>query len=249
MRRFNGLYCSAAPIAEAMMSNRISAAGKALRRFGGIVFDRCIWSLDRSFDYWHRTDTGGIVSLADLECAGENLSHANPYEPSPTSVFKHAMKRLEIDHRDFVFVDFGSGKGRTLMMASRYPFAEIIGVELSGRLHTVAERNIGAYRSRSQKCFRIRSVCMDVARFELPRANLVIYIYNSFDGKLIADAMENIRRVAEQLRYKIFLIYCEAKHADVIERSGVLPERDQIKLPRVTMRRPGAISSLIIHSN
>ena len=37
-------------------------------------------------------------------------------------------------------MDLGSGKGRTLMMASDYPFQRIIGVELLPALNQVAKK-------------------------------------------------------------------------------------------------------------
>ena len=33
-----------------------------------------------------------------------------------------------MDHRQFTFIDLGSGEGRALMLAARHPFRRIIGV-------------------------------------------------------------------------------------------------------------------------
>ena len=48
---------------------------------------------------------------------------------------------MNIEHDRFTFVDFGAGKGRVLMMACEYPFKQVIGVELSRKLHATASRN------------------------------------------------------------------------------------------------------------
>ena len=50
-------------------------------------------------------------------------------------------------------------------MASDYPFRKIIGVELLSALNQIAEENIGKYRSDSQQCFDLETVCADAGDF------------------------------------------------------------------------------------
>src|SRR5438045_5385838 len=89
-----------------------------------------------------------------------------------------------LDFPEFVFLDLGSGKGRTLMMASDYPFQRIIGVELLPALNQVARENIALYKGESQKCLAIESICADATTFPLPAAPLVLYLFNPFPGEL-----------------------------------------------------------------
>ena len=51
-------------------------------------------------------------------------------------------RALHLDFQDFNFVDIGSGKGRALLLASDYPFREIIGIELSPELDRVAQGEV-----------------------------------------------------------------------------------------------------------
>lgn len=46
----------------------------------------------------------------------------SPYQPTDPALFHEMLDSLKIDFRDFTFIDIGSGKGRTLLMASDYPF-------------------------------------------------------------------------------------------------------------------------------
>lgn len=181
---------------------------RKLRRAGGIVFDRAVWSVDRIFDYRHGTDTSGTIKLKALHIGSKNVDHGRQYEPTPPNLFKQGMASLPIDHADFVFVDFGAGKGRTLLMASNFPFAEVIGVEFSEELHRIAQRNLAIYKSRRIRCAHRRSVCADATEYELPDANLVLYLANSFDGVVLAKVLSNIEKGAA--RRKVYLIYCEA---------------------------------------
>jgi predicted RNA methylase len=54
----------------------------------------------------------------------------------------------------------GAGKGRTVLMASRHPFARVIGVEVSKALTAVARRNVAACRLR-RRCGRIELITAD----------------------------------------------------------------------------------------
>src|SRR6202165_2780171 len=88
------------------------------------------------------------------------------------------MARLPIEFDQFTFIDLGSGKGRTLLMASEYPFMRIVGVELIAELHQAAEENIRAYRSATQQCRQIEAVCADASEFVFPETPLVLYLFN-----------------------------------------------------------------------
>ena len=78
---------------------------------------------DFDFDWEHRVNTmsGGVGWRERL--LGELHSLYQPTEPA---AFHEMMQTLldiaHLDISEFVFVDLGSGKGRTLMMASDYPF-------------------------------------------------------------------------------------------------------------------------------
>jgi predicted RNA methylase len=52
------------------------------------------------------------------------------------------LRNIGEDLHRFSFVDFGSGKGRVLLVASHYPFREVVGVEFSPELQKIAEGNI-----------------------------------------------------------------------------------------------------------
>jgi hypothetical protein len=231
-------------------STRRSLTGRLVRRFrrvGGLVFDQVVWRIDRLFDYRHGTDTSGIIKVDDLRVANANIHHARAYEATPNNVFKRALSNLPIEPEDYIFIDCGSGKGRTLLLASHFPFSKIIGVEFCEDLHRVAARNLAQYKAWGQRCSTVELVCADVSEYEFPDANLVVYLCNPFDEAIIARVLMHLRKVAD--RRKVYLIYCEAVCSRVIDAMGTLPHSRHIALPRWIMRRPGAFSSLIMYSN
>lgn len=89
------------------------------------------------------------------------------YEPTPTKVFLEIVGRLAIRYEDFAFYDFGSGMGGTLLLASTFPFREIVGIEFSETLHRRAVENIGIYKDPARRCSAIKSICMDAPRSSL----------------------------------------------------------------------------------
>ena len=104
------------------------------------------------FDERFGVDTSGLVY--ELPSGHQHDLYNNGYFAVAPSVFHSVMQalrdRLALDYRRFSFVDVGSGKGRALLLASDYPFREIIGVELSPELDRVARANIARYTGARQ---------------------------------------------------------------------------------------------------
>ena len=101
----------------------------------------------------------------------------SPYQATEPALFHEMLSHLKIDFRDFTFIDLGSGKGRTLLMAADYPFRRIVGVELLPALNNIAQENIRRYKSESQKCFAVESVCSDAREFVFPaRADRALFV-------------------------------------------------------------------------
>jgi hypothetical protein len=120
----------------------------------------------------------------------------SPYQPTEPALFHEMMQALReqvhIDFHDFIFLDLGSGKGRTLLMASDYPFRRIGGVELLPALHQIAQENLSKYRSDAQKCFRLESVCADATEFVFPVEPMVLYLFNPFPEAGLRQVTANL---------------------------------------------------------
>ena len=134
------------------MVKRVRSAWRrhSLPGFMRLVFKNIAYQLsrkrrnaqDESFDVAYGTDTSAIREVGSLDIASPNAFHAFRYQPSSDALVRNAIARLEIEAAEFSFIDFGSGKGRVLMMAAEYPFKQVIGVELSPELNEIAKQNI-----------------------------------------------------------------------------------------------------------
>src|SRR5690242_5062036 len=93
---------------------------------------------DADYDWDYRVNTtSGAVAWRDRLLG---MFHS-AYQPTEPAAFHEMLGRLQQQPNfrfgDFTFIDLGSGKGRTLLMASDYPFRAIIGVELLPALHQI----------------------------------------------------------------------------------------------------------------
>jgi len=186
---------------------------------------RMAWrTLEREdgFDEKYGTDTTTILGPGDFGSTSENLGHAVLYLPTLPRTLKRIISVMNIPYEDFVFIDFGSGKGRTLLIASEFPFKRIIGVELSPRLHAIAQKNIQIYRSETQKCNNFELECVDATSYALPIEKTVFYFFDPFKLPVMSVVLENIRQSLEKQPRKIFIAYVHPTHSNLMDQSGFL---------------------------
>jgi len=171
-------------------------------------------SLRRWIDSQHRfdrrfgVDTTGMINPSDLDIDPERGREAAEYQATPPAMFKRIFESLDVDHREFVFVDLGSGKGAALLYASQFPFRRITGVELSKRLHDIAEENIRKFRSSSMtRCLDIESRCGDATQFDLPQEPTVLYLANPFKGQVLNRVIANVQESLLQNPREILIVY------------------------------------------
>jgi SAM-dependent methyltransferase len=168
------------------------------------------------FDEEYGVDTAGEFDgwtyLSDLAIPSRNWIHGNDYVAIEPARFRAAMAKLRIQFEDFVFVDFGSGKGRALLMAAGFPFKRIVGVEFSPELHAIAQRNIQKYRSQTLQrptlvASRVESVCSDFLDFDLPEEPSVYFFFDPCDQYVLGKLLEKISSSLKSHPRPVRLIY------------------------------------------
>lgn len=174
-----------------------------------------------AFDSTYGTDTAKTVGIWALDIPRCKLEHAHRYETIDPEQIASDIEVIPISHQNFVFIDFGCGKGRALMQASRLPFKEIIGVELSATLSAVANRNLALFHDESQKCHKIRSVCMDVIDFPLPEENILLYLFNPFDGQVMEGVVAKMEDFVRRTSRSVYVLYHHPAYKGAWEKSKV----------------------------
>ncbi len=180
---------------------------------------------NRRFDARHGTDTLTDVGLQGLSIAGENRRHGNRYHPTPPRALKQVLARLGISPADYSFVDIGSGKGRTLLVASTLGFRRVIGVEFAAELHAIAQANIQVWQAR-QGTAAIEAVHADATAYALPEGNLVLYFFQPFDAVVLRQVLARVRQAAEaqpRARLLVVFLYLHDQGAAFDDVGGFVP--------------------------
>jgi hypothetical protein len=143
-----------------ILGGRLSRLRRVFRQHGALkavklVFESLVMRLDAEwlracrdglFDRQYHVETGGFRTLEELGLGAECAKESHNYRGTPVALFKTAFYSLSTPWEDFEFVDYGSGMGKALLLASNYPFRRVTGVEFSSERHAIAERNMAGWR-------------------------------------------------------------------------------------------------------
>jgi SAM-dependent methyltransferase len=210
----------------AAREGRFAATGQLLAALGEFVRDstperRRQRYGDADYDWEHRVNTtSAAVGWRDRLLG---VFHS-PYQPTEAALFHEMLDALrEQSHSDFhnfVFLDLGSGKGRTLLMASDYPFRRIVGVELLPALHSAGQENLSKYRSDSQKCFALEAICADATEFAFPVEQMVLYLFNPFPETGLKRVIANLEQSLREHPRAVYVLYHNPLLEHLLEKSA-----------------------------
>jgi SAM-dependent methyltransferase len=217
-----------------------SLVGKAVRR-------TIARAAERRYDRALGIDTRGEIVGKRLMMSPEGQAYAKGYAGTPPSVAESLIGAVADKTRGFTFVDFGAGKGRVLLIAARYPFARVVGVELSGPLIGIARTNVAAYAQRYPGGCPIDLVHGDASNYELPRTSCVLFFYRPFQADLMELIGERVRASFTANPRKMFVIYYFPAFAYVFE-TPFMRRHDITDLPAGPMNRYGRPTAAIFET-
>lgn len=170
-----------------------------------------------AFDRKFGTDTQSPVSVEVLDIPGAVAAHAVQYEASALPKLRRVLRHLGIDFSQYVFIDMGSGKGLVVFEAARHPFAEVIGVEISRRLHETAAGNLE--RVRRHLCLRapVTLLHMNALDHDCAAPRQVVYLYNPFDEVILRELMRALETRLQRGAKDILIAYVNPLHKDMLE--------------------------------
>lgn len=154
----------------------------------------------------------GIHTARRPEFAG--LAYDAPesirYEPLPYSLVRTALAKIVDDAplENDVFLDYGAGLGRIVIMAATHPFKRVIGVELLEALSEQAAANVKAATPHLLAPAEV--VTFDARQFEVPDDVTVICLFNPFIGEAMADVQRRIEASLRRTPRRLRIIYAHA---------------------------------------
>jgi SAM-dependent methyltransferase len=154
--------------------------------------------------------TRGIVQVDYADSA--------PYATMSYATIWQILDHLALGPSD-VFVDIGSGKGRVVCCAARYPVERVVGVDMSEPFCDAARENARRLRGRRAPISIYASTADD---FDYSAAS-VLFLFNPFGASTLAPLLDKIGREA---RGRIRIAYATPAHDDVFERQDWLERTD-----------------------
>lgn len=172
---------------------------------------------DAQLDRRYGLDTAGIDDdLAGLGIAARHHAQSRGHEPIQLDVFERVVKALRVVPGERCFVDLGSGKGRAVILAMEAGFASAVGVEISPKLHAIAQANVAKYQKRRGRDQAIELTCGDAGAYAPPPKDTVLFLYNPFGAPVLRTVLDNMRASMRHSPRALTIVYRNPVHADIL---------------------------------
>ena len=194
------------------------------------------------FDQVHGTDTSGLVPARDLMTGHPNDEHVTAYYAVAPSILRSLVDQWHKTNpphhiTDYTFLDLGSGKGRAILLASEFPFRQVIGVELNPAMVTIAEANVELWRQAhaedptADAIAPIQIVGDDALNLPLPATPTVIFLFHPFEEPVLKPLLRRIEAAFSTRRGSLDLLYVNAEHGAVLDRHPAFRQLWQGSVP------------------
>lgn len=132
------------------------------------------------------------------------------YEPLPYSLVRTALAKVvpEAPLGNEVFLDYGAGLGRVVIMAATNPFKRVLGVELLPTLSEQAALNVKAAAPWLRAPAEVMTA--DARQFEVPDDVTIICLFNPFVGEVMAAVQRRIEASLRRAPRRLRVIYAHA---------------------------------------
>ncbi|HEY1990434.1 MAG TPA: hypothetical protein VGG43_13275 [Acidimicrobiales bacterium] len=196
---------------------------------------------DALFERRYGVHTDQWIALDDLAVVGDNKDLGQNCQPIKADVFRSVMNCFQIPP-DGVFVDFGSGLGRVLLLAILNGFDRVVGVEFAEAVCEEAEHNLAKFRDRTGRQFESRVVNVDAASYSIGDDESVFFFHNPFDGTVLERVLKNIRLSLRSRPRPVHVVYVVPKHRQLLDDDPfwrVITETDSGGLSTAVYYQPG----------
>jgi len=172
-------------------------------------------------DAWHGVHTSRHVELSSL---GLDHPERAKYEPGSWRTIPSVLRQRDVGEHD-VFLDLGCGAGRQLIVAAKYGFQRVIGIDLAPELIALARENVSNVKSRwilgsSRRTTPIDLVCSDVLDYDIPPTVSVVFMFNPFRGALFSAVLTKLLHSVDEYPRRLRIIYSNPHEASRLIATG-----------------------------
>jgi len=189
------------------------------RLFASVIRPPYVWARngigDLFFERRLDVQTSGDIDLDELGIAAEGR---RKYRPTGWLSLRRILPPNAVTADD-VFLDIGSGKGRAVLMAARYPFRRVIGVELSEQLLDIAQNNVDRAKTHL-RCQDIELVHADAESYQIPDDVTVVFLNNPFGGAIFAAVVNKLLDSYDRRPRPLRIIYANPVEEVMLLKTG-----------------------------
>lgn len=188
---------------------------------GASIIKLCVLIADHLFDMRYGIDTCTWQRPDELTIDSNNKERGSAYQPSRVMPLRKLFNIIEpAIPPHSVLVDFGCGKGRVLLVASRFGYKEVRGVEFAHELCEIARRNSALHKAKTRVVSGCQIIESDAANYAIKADENVFFMFNPFDETILDKVLCNIAASLLMYPRKILIIYHNPKGAQIIEQRG-----------------------------
>jgi SAM-dependent methyltransferase len=202
------------------MDSALQQLRETLRQTGlkGTLLRALAYVADYWWDLKYHTDTFTWVAVERLGIDAQTQDHAYRYQPSQAIPLRQLLRALAIPPGK-VLVDFGCGKGKVLLLAAEFGFAEVRGIEVSPLLCDIARHNCATYREKTNTPTQFVIVQADARQYPWTDDEEVFFFFNPFDAVFLEHVIGCIRASLQRRKRKIWILYGHPLHRATVEEA------------------------------
>jgi hypothetical protein len=179
--------------------------------------------------YYHRRGLRTTGIDPDMHGAGSGTGLMG-YVPTRWRSLHGLFRNWPITSDD-VLLDYGSGKGRTVVWAAvKYRFRRIIGVELDRQLIVDAQANLARWNHRTL-CDAVEFLQADATKYEVPDDVTIIFFGNPFVGTIFEKVVGKVQESLARNPRELTVLYYHPRMHETLINAGFSIEQQRTFQP------------------
>lgn len=212
------------------IQNYLALFLSALRR-RGLLTTLKIAFYELYFDWKYDIETKEYIETEFIDSDSVNKQEGHKYGPLQIPFFYEVFgENSQIKDRG-CYIDFGCGKGRTLILAALCGFKEIIGVEYSKELCAQCVDNIKSFQEKAHIIANFKVECSDAVDYAIPAKASTVVFYDPFSIKIFEKVLANIKESLLLSPRAVYLVYFNysAAHKELLIRHKIISDDQRSK--------------------
>jgi len=167
----------------------------------------------------YKVNTIKIDNLQYQKIRSDNLKHASIYQATNYYLIEKAFQFLKDENVNYSITDFGSGKGRAMVVAAFYGFKRITGIDFAESLCREADLNIEKIKPFFPET-NFQIICDDAVNYKIENDTNVFFFFNPFDEVMMLQIIKNILSSLKKKSRKIYIVYVNPLHKEIFLSVG-----------------------------